>query len=323
MVILTGGAGFIGSCFLARLNAEGIDRVLVVDNLGHGEKWRNLQGKSFTDYIHKDAFRERIRSGSLIEPIDAIFHLGACSSTTETNAEYVIDNNYRYSRELAEWAIGRNIPFIYASSAATYGDGTAGFSDDATKVHSLRPLNVYGYSKQLFDEWVLRSGIAGKVVGLKFFNVFGPNEYHKGDMQSVVRKAVDQIAQTGEVRLFRSYRPEYADGEQRRDFIYVDDCCDVLWWLFQNRTARGIFNLGSGTARSWLDLTQSVFAALGLPPKIVFIEMPEILRAKYQYFTEAPMQKLRDAGYRQPFRSLEDGVTGYVQGFLREGLRYR
>lgn len=322
MHILTGGAGFIGSCFLARLNAEGIDDILVVDNLGQTEKWKNLSGKRFQDYVHKRELLTRVEEDRLPKKITSIIHLGACSSTTETNAEYMLENNYRYSRVLAEWALKKGVRMIYASSAATYGDGALGFSDRDDECDKLRPLNVYGYSKQLFDQWALRSGASKKLAGLKFFNVFGPNEYHKGDMMSVVCKAFDQIGANGKLKLFKSYRPDYGDGEQRRDFIYVKDCCDVIQWLLQTPSVAGIFNLGTGQARSWNDLAHAVFSAMGRRPNIEYIEMSESLRPRYQYFTEAAMEKLRQAGYRQPFRTLEEGVEDYVKSYLEQPDRH-
>jgi ADP-L-glycero-D-manno-heptose 6-epimerase len=250
--------------------------------------------------------------------ISAVVHLGACSSTTEQNAEYMIQNNYRYSKNLANWAEAQDVRFIYASSAATYGNGAEGFCDDEKLLHSLRPLNVYALSKQLFDSWALRTGKLDSFVGVKFFNVYGPNEYHKADMRSVVNKAFDQIENSGSVQLFKSHHPDYQDGEQLRDFIYVKDCSEVLWWFLQNPKSCGIFNLGTGKARHWKDLVTAVFTALGKKPKIEFIEMPEQLRTKYQYFTQANMKKLAEAGCNIEFRSLEDGVADYVQQYLQQ-----
>jgi ADP-L-glycero-D-manno-heptose 6-epimerase len=321
MYLVTGGAGFIGSCLLATLNAAGIEDILVVDNLGSGEKWRNLESKRFSDYIHKDELRLRLEEDRMPRGIRAVLHMGACSSTTETDAEYMLRNNYRYSRLLAEWALKKGVRMIYASSAATYGNGDLGFSDEDSGCEQLRPLNIYGYSKQLFDLWALRSGAAQKLAGLKFFNVYGPNEYHKGNMQSVVVKAFEQINSSGSVKLFKSYRSEYADGEQLRDFIYVKDCCDVMWWLLQTPQVNGIYNLGTGKARSWNDLVCAVFSALGRRPAIDYIEMDESLRPRYQYFTEAKMEKLRNAGYTKPFTSLEDGVSDYVTHYLSSRRR--
>ncbi len=250
--------------------------------------------------------------------ISAIVHMGACSSTTERDADYLWENNYLYSRRLAEWALKRNIRFIYASSAATYGDGTQGFSDDHRKISKLKPINMYGYSKQVFDLWVLKNKLENKIAGIKFFNVFGPNEYHKGDMTSVIFKAFHQIKETGKVRLFKSYKKEYPDGGQMRDFVYVKDCVDVMWWLFNNPKVNGIFNLGTGKARTWNDLIKAVFAAMGRKTNIQYIEMPESLRNQYQYFTEAEMNKLKAAGCPVKFSSLEDSVRDYVVNYLQQ-----
>ncbi len=316
MYILTGGAGFIGSAFLAKLNAEGIDDVLVVDDLGTSEKWRNLSNKKLNDYLHKDQLLERLRSGSMPDNVRGVIHLGACSSTTERDAEYMMRNNYQFSKAIAEWALHRGVRFIYASSAATYGDGEHGFVDDESKLDSFRPLNVYALSKHLFDQWALSTGALKRAVGLKFFNVYGPNEYHKGDMRSVVHKAYHQIKDTGSVSLFKSYHPDYKNGEQLRDFVYVKDCADAMWWLLENPSKAGLYNLGTGEARHWKDLVTAVFSAMGKAPKIDFIEMPDHLKGKYQYFTQADMGKLKKIGYEKPFTSLEDGVADYVKNYL-------
>src|SRR5512133_1438577 len=251
MIVVTGGAGFIGSAFVAKLNDEGIDDIVVVDELGTDDKWRNLVKRRYDDYLDKEAFLAMVADDCVPFPVEAVVHMGACSSTTERDAGYLMENNYHYSCSLAEWAKKHGVRFIYASSAATYGDGSRGFSDDDEMTRALRPINMYGYSKQLFDLWVLRRGLIGSVAGIKFFNVFGPNEYHKGDMTSVIFKAFHQIRKTGRVRLFKSYKPEYADGGQKRDFVSVKDCVDVLWWLMNNREVDGIFNLGTGEARTW------------------------------------------------------------------------
>jgi ADP-L-glycero-D-manno-heptose 6-epimerase len=250
--------------------------------------------------------------------VKTLVHLGANSSTTERDAEHLMRNNYLYSRALAVWAVRNDVRFVYASSAATYGDGSQGFSDDDAVTRTLRPINMYGYSKHLFDLGILKNDMGEKVAGVKFFNVFGPNEYHKGDMRSVVHKAFGGIRETGKVRLFKSYKPDYPDGGQMRDFIYVKDCVDVLWWLCRNPGAGGIFNLGTGVARTWNDLARAVFSALDMEPQIEYVEMPEGLRDQYQYFTEARMEKLRAAGYRAEFRSLEEGVRDYVVNYLRQ-----
>ncbi len=316
MIVLTGGAGFIGSALLSKLNQEGVEDIYVVDNLGSSDKWKNLNGKKFDDYIHKDKFLTRLQEGSFKGKIQAIVHLGACTSTLERNAEYMIQNNYDYSLFLAEWAISNRARFIYASSGATYGDGSEGFSDDDEVTVRLRPLNVYGFSKQLFDLWALRSKAVGRIAGLKFFNVFGPNEYHKGEMASVIYKAYHQIKDTGSLGLFKSYNPDYKDGEQERDFVYVKDCVEVLWWLLVNHNVNGIFNVGTEKARTWNDLAAAIFKALEREPSIKYIEMPEGMRQGYQYFTEADMSKLRKAGFKTEFRSLEDAVSDYVKNYL-------
>jgi ADP-L-glycero-D-manno-heptose 6-epimerase len=315
MIVLTGGAGFIGSVMLAHLNAQGIDDVLVVDNLGTGEKWKNLRGKRFRDYLHRDELLRRIERNELQKP-RAVIHLGACSATTERDMEYLMRNNVHYSQILARYALEQDARFIYASSAATYGLGERGYRDAEDEVYSLQPLNGYGYSKLLFDQWVVREKLHNKVCGLRFFNVYGPNEYHKGGMMSVAFKAFEQVQQGGVVKLFASNDSRFADGEQQRDFIYVKDCATVMGWLLEHREANGIFNLGTGTARTWNDLAKAVFAALGKSPVINYIPIPEHLAAQYQNFTRAEMEKLRKVGYRAPFTSLEDGVRDYVQQHL-------
>ena len=315
-IIVTGGAGFIGSAFVWKLNCEGIDDILVVDSLGNGEKWKNLVGLRYSDYLHKSIFLRKITSDSLFFEPEAIVHMGACSSTTERDADYLMENNYRYTRILAEWAVQRGIRFLYASSAATYGNGEAGFSDEADP-SALRPLNIYGYSKQVFDLYARRGGLLDRIVGLKFFNVFGPNEYHKGDMASVVFKAFHQIAETGRVRLFESCRQDYADGGQMRDFVYVKDCVRVMWWLLIHPEVFGLFNLGTGKARSWNDLAEALFVALGLPPQVEYIPMPEHLRANYQYFTRSDNAQLQQAGCPLEFGSLEESVRDYTVNYLK------
>ncbi len=314
MLVLTGGAGFIGSCFLKKLNDEGMKDVLVVDHLGTDEKWRNLLGKQFAEITDKNTFRRKLLSGDYGERITGIIHLGACSTTTERDADYLLDNNYAYSRDLAEYSLEKNIRFIYASSAATYGLGEHGYKD--TDFKNLRPLNIYGFSKHLFDNWVLENGFEKKFCGIKFFNVFGPNEYHKGDMASMVFKAFRQIQQTSEVKLFKSNSPDYKDGEQKRDFIYVKDTCDVMWGMLQDSSITGIYNLGTGKARSWNDLANAVFKAMNLPAKIEYIEMPESLKAQYQNFTEADMSSLEKTSAFKNFLSLEESVEDYVQNYL-------
>ncbi len=318
MIVVTGGAGFIGSAFVWKLNQEGIDDILIVDELGTSDKWKNMVKRRFRDYLHKESFLEMVLADKVPFQVSAVIHMGACSSTTERNAEYLMRNNYLYSRALAVWAIKKDVRFIYASSAATYGDGSLGFSDDDALTPGLRPINMYGYSKQLFDAGVLRNELEKKVTGIKFFNVFGPNEYHKEDMRSVIHKAFGQIRETGEVRLFKSYKAEYPDGGQKRDFVYVKDCVEVMWWMLQNPGVAGIFNLGTGRARTWNDLVKAVFSAMGLEPRIEYIEMPEDIRDQYQYFTEARMEKLHAAGCTVRFGSLEESVRDYVVNHLQQ-----
>lgn len=322
MFIVTGGAGFIGSAFVWKLNSEGIDNILIVDELDKSEKWKNLTNRRFVDYIHKDEFLKMLSRDSLPSTISKVIHMGACTSTTEQDADYLKQNNYYYTQTLAKWSLKKNIRFLYASSAATYGDGSEGFSDDDKTTLVLQPLNMYGYSKQLFDLWVLRNNLSQKMVGIKFFNVFGPNEYHKDDMVSVVFKAFCQIKKTGKVKLFKSYKPKYKDGEQVRDFIYVKDCVEAMWWFLKNREVNGIFNLGTGKARSWNDLAKAVFSAMGREPNIEYIEMPETIKPKYQYFTEAKMEKFYSSGCPVRFRSLEDGIKDYVINYLQQEDRY-
>jgi ADP-L-glycero-D-manno-heptose 6-epimerase len=315
MIIITGGAGFIGSALAAELNARGMDDILIVDLLGTNERWKNLRKLRFVDYMEADDFAQALDSDQIEWDVEAILHLGACSDTTETDADYLVRNNYEYSKMLAQWAVEHQVRFIYASSAATYGDGTAGFSD-SEPIEQLIPLNMYGYSKQLFDLWAKRTGVAEQIAGLKYFNVFGPNEYHKGEMRSFVLKAFEQINAGGKVRLFKSYRPEYADGMQLRDFLYIKDAVDMTLFFLENPDTNGIFNIGTGQARSWLDLANAVFAAMDKTPNIEFISMPEKLRDKYQYFTQADISKLRHAGYRKNTTDLESAVTDYVQNYL-------
>ena len=317
-IVVTGGAGFIGRSVVEELNRRGEERILVVDDLGEDERWKNLRGLKFEEISGIGAFREAVRADRL-PAVRTVYHLGACSATTETDADYLLDNNTRYTRELCEWCLGKGARFVYASSAATYGDGAQGYSDADEATPGLVPLNMYGMSKHLFDLWALRRGVLGKIAGLKYFNVYGPGEDHKGDMRSVIHKAYGQIRETGAVRLFKSYRPDYEDGEQVRDFVYVKDAVDATLFCGENAKASGLFNCGTGQARSWNDLAKAVFAAMGREPKIVYIDMPEALRSKYQYFTQAEMGKLRAAGYAQAFTALEDGIRDYVRGWLAKG----
>jgi len=315
LIIVTGAAGFIGRNIVAALNQRGQDHLLLVDSLGTDDKWRNLVGLRYEDLLSPADFLTQIQSDRAPKAA-ALIHMGACSATTEKNADFLLENNYRYTRTLCDWSLRHHTRFVYASSAATYGDGAQGYSDVDEITPTLQPLNMYGYSKQLFDLHALRHGLFDRIAGLKYFNVFGPYEDHKGDMRSVVHKAFHQIRATGEATLFRSYRDGIADGHQQRDFIYVRDAVDVTLHLMDHPATSGLFNCGTGHARTWLDLVTAVFAALGQAPNIRFIDMPETLRPKYQYFTQADMGKLRRAGYTTAFTSLEDGVRDYVTTYL-------
>ena len=316
MYIITGGAGFIGSAAVWRFNQEGVDDILIVDNLGATDKWKNLAGLRYRDYLHRDEFLRRILRGKAPDKVEAVIHMGACSSTTERDADFLMANNVHYAQAVCRYALKRGARFIQASSAATYGDGSQGFADDPAGLFRLKPLNVYGYSKQLFDLWALRENLLGSIVCLKFFNVYGPNEYHKGDMRSLICKAVEQLRAGGELRLFRSYRPDYADGGQMRDFVYVKDCVAIIRWLLDNPEVNGILNAGSGKARTWNDLAGAVFAAMGRPVNVAYADMPEALRGGYQYFTQADMGWLKRHDCPAAFHSLEDGVRDYVCNYL-------
>ncbi|HEV2318200.1 MAG TPA: ADP-glyceromanno-heptose 6-epimerase [Verrucomicrobiae bacterium] len=319
-VLVTGGAGFIGSALVWALNQRGCQDIVVCDILGTNEKWRNLAPLRFTDYVESEVLLSRLQSGALGK-FDLVLHMGACSSTTERDASYLIRNNYEFTRDLAAWALAAKARFVYASSAATYGDGSAGMQDGDAKIESLRPLNMYGYSKQLFDLYAKRNGFLNKIVGLKYFNVYGPNEDHKADMRSLVHKSFAQVKKEGVIRLFKSYRRDYNDGEQKRDFLYVKDAVAMTLHLAGNKKAAGLFNIGSGSARTWIDLANSVFAALGKKPFIEFIEMPDAIRDKYQYFTQADISKLRATGYRRKVTPLEDAVADYVRNYLEPDKR--
>ncbi|HEX2869440.1 MAG TPA: ADP-glyceromanno-heptose 6-epimerase [Ignavibacteriales bacterium] len=318
MIVVTGGAGFIGSAIIWRLNEMGHENIIVVDSLGTGEKWKNLVGLKYRDFFHKKDFLHRIMEDNVPFNIEAIIHMGACSSTTEKDADYLLENNYRYTTELVKYCLPRKARFIYASSAATYGSGTKGYDDNEQELQKLEPLNMYGYSKHMFDLWAKRMKVLDKIAGLKFFNVYGPNEYHKADMRSVIHKAYGQILETGKVKLFKSYNPQYKDGEQMRDFVYVKDVVDMVIFFLENRDKNGIYNVGSGKARTWNDLVNAIFSALNMKPGIEYVDMPEVLRNKYQYFTEANLAKIIEAGYTKPLTSLEEGVKDYVNNYLKE-----
>ena len=311
-IVVTGGAGFIGSVLVWRLNGLGYEDILVVDRLDDTGKERNLKPLKFTDFIDADEF---IGDLSKYKTTNLILHMGACSSTTETDEAYMMSNNYQYTLDLADFAVSNDIRFIYASSAATYGDGSAGMADGTDELDNLKPLNLYGLSKHLFDLHAARNGMFEKIVGLKYFNVFGPNEDHKGDMRSLVNKAFGQINETGKLKLFKSHNPNYADGAFGRDFVYVKDAVEMTLHFMENKTG-GLFNVGSGRMNTWNALADSIFKALDLPKNIEFIEMPEILRGKYQYFTQADVTKLRSTGYSRAMTALDDAVRDYVQGYL-------
>jgi len=326
MLLVTGGAGFIGSNFVASLNDVGHSDIVISDALGSDGKWRNLQKRRFADLVPASELLRWLDNRKL----EAVIHLGAISDTTATDADLVLDTNFRLSTQLLEWCSSKGTPFIYASSAATYGDGSEGFNDDwsSTDLQRLRPMNLYGWSKHLFDQLVVsrharKQPLPPQWVGLKFFNVFGPNEYHKGEMMSLIAKRFDDCRTGKPVRLFKSYHAEFADGDQRRDFIYVDDAVSVMRWLLGTPSACGIFNVGTGKARSFTDLMLAMFAALSRPPNIEYIEIPNSIRDQYQYFTQACMGNLRRAGYNSSFIPLEEAVNRYVSRFLDGPDPYR
>ena len=322
-ILVTGGAGLIGSALIHALNQRGQEDILVTDVLGRDAKWKNLSPLRFDDYLQADLFLDQLEENpESLSSIHTIYHLGACSATIEMDAGYLMENNYGYTKRLAQWAIQRGIRFVYASSAATYGDGTKGMDDGTPHLDALRPLNAYGYSKHLFDLHARRNGWLqgdGGIVGIKYFNVFGPNEGHKGEMRSLVSKAYEQILETGKVRLFRSHRPDYRDGEQVRDFVYVKDAVAMTIHLAENPSAIGLFNIGTGTPRSWIDLATALFSALDRKPEIEFIEMPAHIRNQYQYHTCADISRLRSTGWSTPTTSLEDSVSDYVRNYLVPG----
>jgi len=326
MLLVTGGAGFIGSNVVAALNDAGRSDVAVCDLLGHDGKWRNLAKRQLADIVPPGELSDWLKGRKL----DAVVHLGAISETTATDGDLVIETNFRFSMRLLNWCTANSAPFIYASSAATYGDGTQGFGDDPSPaaLKQLRPMNLYGWSKHLFDMAVTERAVRGEKlppqwVGLKFFNVFGPNEYHKGTMMSVLARRFADIKAGRPVQLFRSHREGIADGDQRRDFIYVDDVVRVMMWLLATPAISGLFNVGTGAARSFKDMMLAAYAALGAAPNIQYIDMPEQIRGSYQYFTQSEVDRLRGAGYNGGFTALEDAVDLYVKGFLDRADRFR
>jgi ADP-L-glycero-D-manno-heptose 6-epimerase len=326
LIIVTGATGFIGSNIVADLNALGRTDIVLVDDLGTQGKWKNIAKRRFADLVLPSELEALLAT---LSGADVVYHMGANSSTTVTDGDSILDTNFRASKKLWEWCTTTRTPFLYASSAATYGDGAQGFRDDQSldALDALRPLNLYGWSKHAFDKWAVERAEQGAAppqwCGLKFFNVYGPNEQHKGDMRSLVAKNTPAVAQDTPLKLFKSYRPDFADGQQLRDFVYVKDCTRVMLWLASQPSISGIFNLGTGQARSFVDLVQAIGAALNKPVEIEFVEMPESIRANYQYFTQASMDKLVQAGYQEPFHSLEDGVADYVSRYLVQADSYR
>jgi ADP-L-glycero-D-manno-heptose 6-epimerase len=327
MYLVTGGSGFIGSNIVANLSAAGKE-VVVCDWMRDDQRWRNLAKHEVSMLIAPPRLRDWLERRT--DPVSAVIHMGAISATTETDVDLIAENNIRATLDLLDWCTESQTPFIYASSAATYGDGTAGFDDEFSPwaLAKLRPLNAYGWSKHLVDRRVARlleqkRPLPPQIVGLKFFNVYGPNEYHKGSMQSVIAQNTRKVIAGEPLRLFRSYRSDYADGGQLRDFVYVSDCVDIIDWLLHHPKVSGLFNVGTGKARSWLDLAHAVYAAIENPPAIEFIAMPSQLIDKYQYFTEAKMDRLKSAGYSKPFTDLETGVGEYVRNYLSREDPYR
>lgn len=326
MYLVTGGAGFIGSNIVAALSDRG-EAVTVSDWMGSDERWRNLAKHDVADIVVPEALAGWLARGPALK---GVIHMGAISATTETDVDRILQNNIRLSLDLWDWCAAQKVPFIYASSAATYGDGARGFDDDASgaALGKLIPLNAYGWSKNFVDRRIAAL-LAQQAVqppqwaGLKFFNVFGPNEYHKAGMKSVVAQNFARVRDGQAIRLFRSHHPDYADGGQLRDFVYVKDCVDVILWLLNNPKVSGLFNLGTGQARSWLDLARALYAALGRNAEVEFVDMPEAIKPRYQYFTQARMDRLRRAGYSRPFTSLEDGVADYVRHYLAAADPYR
>jgi len=322
MFIVTGGAGLIGSAMIWQLNRSGLSDILVVDHLGNtSDKWKNLAPLRFDDYLERDDFFARLSAGYFNgTKIEGVIHFGACSSTTERDATYLAENNFRLTANMAEFCAANNIRMVYASSCAPYGDGSQGYDDDENTIEKLRPLNMYGYSKQLFDLWAKRRGLLNVIAGCKFSNIYGPNERHKANMRSVVLRSWEQITATGKMQLFRSYKKEYADGEQLRDFLYVKDAVKMVEFIFNKPAAAGLFNIGSGIAESWNHLVTAAFNALKKPVNIEYIDMPESLRDRYQYYTCASIEKLRKLGYSEKVMSLDEAVADYICNYLERGL---
>lgn len=323
MIIVTGGAGFIGSALVWALNKKGREDIIIVDHFGKNDKYKNLVSLKFMDVFDRDDFGQMVNDGFLKNnKIEVLYHLGACSSTTELDMNFLLRNNFEYTKFLCGHSVNNNIRFVYASSAATYGDGKQGYNDDESKLDTLRPLNPYGYSKQLFDQWAKREGYLDKIAGMKYFNVFGPNEYHKGDMQSIVSKAYKQVKEKGKIRLFKSYSKEYGDGEQKRDFVYVKDAVDMTIYFGENKIVNGIYNIGTGNANTFNSFVKPIFKALGVKENIEYFEMPEVLQGRYQDFTQANMDKIRKAGYKGEITGIENAVIDYVRNYLDTDYQY-
>jgi len=319
-ILVTGGAGFIGSALVWALNKRGYSDIVISDRLADNGSWRNLVPLQFSDYIDADDLLGFVERGSDLGGVQYVFHFGACSSTTETNAGFLLNNNFDFTRRLSLWAIEKGVRFVYASSASTYGDGSKGMDDLDHRLDRLRPLNPYAYSKHLFDVYAMRHAYLDRTVSIKYFNVFGPNEDHKGDMRSLVPKALEEIEATGRVSLFKSYRGEWGHGCQERDFLYVKDAVEIALHLAFSKDANGLFNAGTGIAHTWIDLANAVFSAIGRESQIEFIEMPEGLRKHYQYRTRAEIGKLLKSGYHTETISLSDAVKDYVANYLDKGL---
>ena len=323
MIVVTGAAGFIGSVLIWKLNQLGKKDILAVDQKAKNTpKWKNLRKKQFEIYLESDEFLERLEKKEFDGKITAIFHLGACSDTTEMDEQFLRRNNSGYSERLASWCIAHQVYLQYASSAATYGGGEQGFSDDDSLTPKLKPLNPYGQSKLDFDQWVLSHRYESKITGFRYFNVYGPNENHKDHMRSMVQKGFEQVMAEGKLKLFKSYRKEYPDGGQKRDFIYVKDAVEAMIWFYRNPQVKGIYNLGTGRAQSWNELAKAIFKACGKSEIIEYVDMPDSLKNQYQYFTEADLTKLRKTGCPTAFRPLEPAVKDYVQNHLLQKNPY-
>lgn len=331
MIIVTGAAGMIGSAMVWKLNEMGRNDIIVVDKLRIEEKWLNLRKRDYADWVDRDELFNWLANPANADKITGVVHMGACSATTERDGDFLMENNYGYSKKLWDFCAARQIPYVYASSAATYGAGELGYNDDVTpeELKKLQPLNKYGYSKKIFDDWAFKQSIAPKQwCGLKFFNVYGPQEYHKGRMASMVFHTFNQYRENGGVKLFKSHKEGFKDGEQLRDFVYLKDVVDVMYFLLTERVESGVYNIGTGEARSFLDLSMATMRAASNNPElkvedvVEFIPMPEDLRGRYQYFTQASMEKLKRAGYTKKFTSLEEGVKDYVQNYLAKEDSY-